>query len=68
MTKETLRKAVETEKGAPRRNRAVSVRLSSAEHRLLFQAAKREGLLPSTLARVLVVAGLAELAAERGRL
>jgi len=68
MTKETLRKAVETEKTAPRRDRALSVRLSAAEHRLLFKVAKREGLLPSTLARVLVVAGLAELAAERGRL
>jgi len=68
MTKETLRKAVEAEKATPRRDRALSVRLSQAEHRLLFKVAKREGLLPSTLGRVLVVAGLAELAAERERL
>lgn len=66
MTKETLRKAVETEKAVPRRDRALSVRLSPAEHRLLFKVAKRERLLPSTLARVLLVAGLGELAGERG--
>lgn len=66
MTSEHLHAALAAEKAAPHRNRAVSVRVTEAEHRLLFAAAKREGIPASTLAHALLVAGLAELSAQKG--
>jgi hypothetical protein len=66
MTRETLRAALATQKATPRRDRVVAVRVTEAEHRLLFATAKREGIPPSTLAHLLLVAGLAELSTMKG--
>ncbi len=64
MTRANLLAALQTEKAAVRRDRAVSVRVSPVEYQLLFAAARREGIAPSTLARVLLMAGLEELDGE----
>jgi hypothetical protein len=48
---------VESELGSQRRNRQVGMRLTPGDFELLAEAAKLHGVAPSTLARILTVAG-----------
>ena len=64
ITRANLLAALQAEKAAVRRDRAVSVRVSPVEYQLLFAVARREGIATSTLARVLLMAGLEELDGE----
>jgi len=65
MTEARLR-AMLAEVKAENRSRILSVRLAPAEYARLERAAKGEGIPAATLGRVLVLAGLAELQAEKG--
>jgi len=64
MTREKLVKAVHEARANLRRDRMVSIRLSEDEYTRLFAVADRQGVPAATLARVLVVEGVADLEAE----
>jgi len=64
MTSETLRKLLKQEKQQAVRTRTIGVRVSEEELGRLNDVAAREGLPPATLARVLILAGVADLERE----
>ncbi|TAM44319.1 MAG: hypothetical protein EPN53_16715 [Acidobacteria bacterium] len=63
MTRERLSAALEELKSQPVRNKPLSLRLSGEEQKRLYKAAKLQGIPPASLARVLIVTGLADLEA-----
>ena len=63
MTRERRLAAIREEKAQATRDKPVSFRLTADELRRLQRAAKTQGLPASTLARILVVAGVADLEA-----
>ena len=67
MTKESLLAALEVEKGQTKRDRLLSVRLTPAEYQAVTVKAKQNGISAATLARVLILTGLADIPAEKAR-
>lgn len=64
MTRERLLAAISEEKSQTKRDKPISLRLSTEELRRLQRVAKTQGIPAATLARILVLAGVEDLEAK----
>lgn len=64
MTREKLLAAISEEKAQTRRDKPISLRLSTEELRRLQRVAKAQGVPAATLARILVMTGVDDLEAK----
>ena len=65
MTRDTLQAMLDRERATRRRETQVVIRLSGEEREQLESAARAQSMPAATLARILIMAGLEDLATER---